>query len=56
LAEDAGVPAAVIGHVGGQRIRIAIDDNVAIDETLAETEALWANAIGRFLDRPRAVA
>jgi phosphoribosylformylglycinamidine synthase len=56
MAAAAGVPAAVIGHVGGERIRIAIDGTVGVDEPLAEVEALWANAIGRWLDRPRAAA
>jgi len=56
MAEAAGVPAAVIGRVGGDRIRIAIGGRIAIDESLAEAEELWAHAIGRRLDRPRAVA
>jgi len=56
MAEAAGVPAVVIGRVGGARIRITIASEVAIDESLADAEDLWANAIGRWLDRPRAVA
>ncbi len=56
MAGAAGVPAAVIGRVGGERIRVAIAGDLVIDEPLAEAEDLWANAIGRWFDRPRAVA
>jgi len=56
LAGEAGVPAAVIGRVGGDRIRIAVAGDATIDESLAEAEDRWARAIGRWFDRPRAVA
>jgi phosphoribosylformylglycinamidine synthase len=56
LAGDAGVPAAVIGRVGGDRIRIAVDGVAAIDESVAEAEHLWSHAIGRYFDSERAVA
>ncbi|MBI2188883.1 MAG: phosphoribosylformylglycinamidine synthase subunit PurL [Acidobacteria bacterium] len=56
LAKAEAVPAAVVGRVGGDRIRVAIDGELAIDESLADAEDLWANAIGRWFDRPRAVA
>jgi phosphoribosylformylglycinamidine synthase II len=56
MADTAGVPAAVVGRVGGDRIRIAVAGESAIDEPLAEAEDLWAHAIGRWFDRPRAVA
>jgi len=56
LATAAGVPVAVIGRVGGERIRIAIDGDIVIDDSLAEAEDVWANAIGRWFGRPRAVA
>jgi phosphoribosylformylglycinamidine synthase len=56
MAETAGVPAAVIGRVGGDRIRIAIAGDLVIDEALVEAEDLWTSAIGRRFDRARAVA
>jgi phosphoribosylformylglycinamidine synthase len=56
MAKASGVPAAAIGRVGGDRLRIAVAGDVAIDEPLAAAEDLWANAIGRWFDRPRAVA
>jgi phosphoribosylformylglycinamidine synthase subunit PurL len=51
LAKGESVPAAVIGCVGGDRIRISIDGRVAVDEPLVEAEQIWANAIGRYFDR-----
>ncbi|MBI3050011.1 MAG: phosphoribosylformylglycinamidine synthase subunit PurL [Acidobacteria bacterium] len=56
MAEAAGVPAAIVGRAGGERIRIAIAGHIAIDEPLAEAEDIWSYAIGRYFDRPRAVA
>jgi len=51
LAKGESVPAAVIGSVGGDRIRISIDGRVVVDEPLVEAEQIWANAIGRYFDR-----
>jgi phosphoribosylformylglycinamidine synthase len=51
LAGADNVPAAVIGRVGGDRIRISIDGGVVVDEAVAEAEQIWANAIGRYFDR-----
>jgi phosphoribosylformylglycinamidine synthase len=56
LASAGGVPAAAIGRVGGDRIRIAVDGRLVLDEPLAEVEPLWADAIGRHFELPRAVA
>ena len=56
LASDAGVPAAVVGRVGSDRIRIAVAGRVVIDEALADVEPLWSEAIGHYFETPRAVA
>ena len=56
LAGEEGVPAAVVGRVGGNRIRIAIDGAAAVDEPLAEAERIWSQAIGRFFEPQRAIA
>jgi phosphoribosylformylglycinamidine synthase subunit PurL len=56
LAERESVPAAVLGRVGGERIRIAIDGKVAIDEQLASAEEIWGTAIDRFFEPKQAVA
>jgi phosphoribosylformylglycinamidine synthase len=56
LAAKADVPAARIGTVGGDRIRLSIAGRVAIDESLAEAERTWSTAIGRHFEKPRALA
>jgi phosphoribosylformylglycinamidine synthase len=44
-ARASGVPAAVLGEVGGDRIRLAVDGEVAIDVRRDEAEAAWSSAI-----------
>jgi phosphoribosylformylglycinamidine synthase len=56
LAKEAGVPLAVIGRVGGSRLRVAIAGRLVIDEQLADVERLWADAIGRYFESQRAIA
>ena len=56
LARDAGVPAAVVGRVGGDRIRIAVAGRVVLDELVTDVESLWSNAIGGYFESKRAVA
>ena len=51
LARREQVPAAVIGRVGGDRIRISIAGRPVLDESLAAAERIWATAIGRYFDR-----
>ena len=53
LAAREGVPANVIGHVGGDRIQISIEGRRAIDEPLAAAEHVWGTAIGRYFEAPR---
>ena len=55
-AAAAGVPAAQIGTVGGNRIRITIDGRVALDESVADAEAIWSSALERISNAPRAIA
>jgi phosphoribosylformylglycinamidine synthase II len=55
-ASVAGVPARPIGVVGGDRIRVAIDGRVTIDESLSEAERIWSTAIADYFARTRAVA
>ena len=52
----AGIPALPIGSVGGDRIRMSIDGQPAIDESLDDAEAIWANAIGACFEKRRAIA
>jgi phosphoribosylformylglycinamidine synthase len=56
LAAAAGVPAAVIGTVGGDRIRIAVDGRWLVDEPLATAERIWSTAIDAYFERSRAIA
>jgi phosphoribosylformylglycinamidine synthase len=55
LAAARGVPAARIGTVGGDRIRIAIGGRPALDEPLADVEAIWSGSIAGYFER-RAIA
>jgi uncharacterized membrane protein len=47
-----GVPAAVIGSVGGVRLRVTAHGRAVIDEPVAELEHGWATALGRHFARP----
>jgi phosphoribosylformylglycinamidine synthase len=44
-AAASGVPARVIGQTGGNRLRIAVDGQMAIDMAIDEAEQLWSSAI-----------
>jgi phosphoribosylformylglycinamidine synthase len=54
LAAEAGVPARVIGRTGGDRLRIAVAGEMAIDCALAEAEAIWKTALEKYFARPAA--
>ena len=56
LAKQEGVPASVIGRVGGNRVRIAVVGSDGIDESLEVAEAIWANSIETHFEFKRAVA
>jgi phosphoribosylformylglycinamidine synthase len=56
MAAAASVPAAIVGRVGGDRVRISVDGRAVIDERLGELEAAWATAIDRFFESQRAIA
>jgi phosphoribosylformylglycinamidine synthase len=47
-AASAGVPAAVVGRVGGTAIRIAVGGTDAIDVPVDECERAWSTAIERY--------
>jgi phosphoribosylformylglycinamidine synthase len=48
LAADSDVPAKVIGHTGGSRLRIHVDGRTAIDCAVAEAEHVWGTAIEQY--------
>jgi phosphoribosylformylglycinamidine synthase len=53
LARREGVPATVMGRVGGDRLRLSIDGRVVIDEPLAMAEQIWATGIDRYFPDSR---
>ena len=55
-ASAAGVPAAIIGKVGGDRIRIAVDRRTVIDASLSDAERVWSTTIDRYFESKRAIA
>jgi phosphoribosylformylglycinamidine synthase subunit PurL len=56
LAAAAKVPAAIVGRVGGDRVRISVDGRAVIDERVAELADLWARAIDRYFESRQAIA
>jgi phosphoribosylformylglycinamidine synthase len=50
-ANAAGVPAREIGRVGGERIRISVNGQLAIDCAVASAETAWATAIENKMRR-----
>ena len=56
MASAAGVPAAPIGRVGGDRIRISIAGRRVIDEPVRAAERIWSDAIDRYFEPKRAIA
>ena len=56
LAAESGVPATIVGRVGGNRIRVAVAGRGVLDEPLAEAERLWSDAIGNYFESQRAIA
>ncbi|HKT79394.1 MAG TPA: phosphoribosylformylglycinamidine synthase subunit PurL [Vicinamibacterales bacterium] len=51
MAAAAGVPAAAIGHTRGHRITITVDDELAVDVSVAEAERAWATALDNYFVR-----
>jgi phosphoribosylformylglycinamidine synthase subunit PurL len=50
-AAAGNVPARVIGRVGGDALRIAIDGQLAIEVAIAEAERAWTSAIEHYFAR-----
>jgi phosphoribosylformylglycinamidine synthase len=56
LARKAGVPAARIGTVGGDRVRLSVSGRVVVDERVSEAERIWSTTIEGYLESKRAIA
>ena len=55
-AAAVGIPAAQIGTVGGNRVRLSVGGRRVVDEPLADAERIWSTAIGQYFPRSRAIA
>jgi phosphoribosylformylglycinamidine synthase len=55
-AREAGVPAAVIGRVGGTTIRMAVDGRAVIDAPHGDLERLWSMTIEDAFESRRSIA
>ena len=55
-AAAASVPAAVIGRVGGTRVRVSIAGRAVIDEALGVAEHIWSSGIDRYFESRKAIA
>jgi phosphoribosylformylglycinamidine synthase len=56
MAAQVNLPAARLGVVGGDRIRVSVDGVRVLDEPLAAAELIWSTAIEEYFERRRAVA
>ena len=56
MAAAANLPAARLGVVGGDRIRVSVEGVRVLDEPLAAAELIWSTAIEEYFERRRAVA
>jgi phosphoribosylformylglycinamidine synthase II len=56
MAAAADLPAAQIGVVGGDRIRISAGGRRLLDEPLVAAEHIWSTAIEDYFERRRAIA
>jgi phosphoribosylformylglycinamidine synthase len=55
-AAAAAVPFAVVGRVGGQRLRIRVGQRVLLDDEVGALERVWSQAIGSYFESQRAIA
>ncbi|MEO6724516.1 MAG: phosphoribosylformylglycinamidine synthase subunit PurL [Blastocatellia bacterium] len=56
LAAKAGVPCAVIGEVGGEKLEIVSGNNSLVSAPVAILQGLWRDALPQALDRPMQMA
>jgi phosphoribosylformylglycinamidine synthase len=55
LATQNAVPAAAIGLVGGNRVRVSIGGQPVVDDSLAELERIWTTALQRCVEPQKAM-
>jgi phosphoribosylformylglycinamidine synthase len=56
IAQQNGVPCAIIGAVGGEELRIACDGSPLIETAIASLEKAWRDSLPSNLDRPMQMA
>jgi phosphoribosylformylglycinamidine synthase subunit PurL len=49
IVSGAGAPLRIIGRVGGERLRVNVNGDELISESVAELEAAWRSSLGRKL-------
>ncbi len=49
-AERRGVPFRILGPVGGDRLRVSLEDSVLIDESVGSVGHIWTNAFARAME------
>ena len=54
-ASAAGVPASIIGTVGGDRVRITVDGRSLVDTSLSDAERVWSTTIEEYFESKRAI-
>jgi hypothetical protein len=50
LAARKTCPFTIIGHVGGDRLRIAVGEEEAVSTDVRELETVWRGALSRKLE------
>jgi phosphoribosylformylglycinamidine synthase len=56
LARREGVPALVVGRVGGGRVRLSVGGRCVVDESVETAERVWDGAIAARFERQQTVA
>jgi phosphoribosylformylglycinamidine synthase len=56
IAEQNGVVSSLIGEIGGDRLSIACDDELLIEDLVATLEEMWRTSLPLHLDRPMQAA
>jgi phosphoribosylformylglycinamidine synthase len=45
-----GVPFHIVGRVGGDGLRISVEDRLLLDESVPSLNEIWANAFARAME------
>jgi phosphoribosylformylglycinamidine synthase len=56
IAQRHNVPFTILGQVGGNQLRIAVNGQTAVNAPVADLESTWRNALSRSLKAEALVA